>query len=337
MLGKGLESLIPDKYSPVIEEKPVVVAPFSVPASFAGQARPTDSGEAVFHIEVDKIQPNPHQPRKTFDDAALAELASSVREFGVIQPLIVTKIQRDMAYGTAIEYQLIAGERRLRAAKLAGLPTVPAIVRRAPDEREKFEMAIVENIQRADLNPIDAARSYAKLQEQFGMTQREIAVRMGKSREVIANALRLLNLPTDMQDAIAACKLSESQGRVLLTATDSAQQRQLFEQVTMNNVSVREMKYTLARMNAPVVVQRAYTMPVVASAGFLSPSIPIMPEAPFVRFGEEDVYEKLARELQAALHTPVAIDRAGGRKKLTIDLSSEDELRALVERLRTER
>ncbi len=329
MLGKGLESLIPDKYSLVIE------APVEKPMPASRPMPVIDSGEAVFHIEVDKIQPNPHQPRKSFDDAALAELASSVREFGVIQPIIVTKVEREMAYGTVIEYQLIAGERRLRAAKLAGLPTVPAIVRRAPEERERFEMAIVENIQRADLSPIDAARSYAKLQEKFGMTQREIAVRIGKSREVIANSLRLLNLPTDIQDAIGAGKLSESQGRVLLSAVDPAQQRQLFQQVMTNNISVREMKQTIARMNTPAVAPQAYATLISSPAGFLTPSAPVAPEAPFVRFGEEDAYEKLARELQAALHVPVAIERRGERKKLTIDVASEDELRALVERLRS--
>ena len=331
MLGKGLESLIPDKYSPVIEPAPA-------PAPLARPASAPDSGEAVFHIEVDRIRPNPHQPRKSFDDGALAELASSVREFGVIQPLIVTKVEHDMAYGTAIEYQLIAGERRLRAAKLAGLPTVPAIVRRAPEEREKFEMAIVENVQRADLNPIDAARSYAKLQEQFGMTQREVAVRMGKSREVIANSLRLLNLPTDVQDALAAGKLSESQGRVLLAVADPAKQRELFMQVTTNNVSVREMKNTAARMNLPEPANGIpYATTVSApAAGFVATPAPLAPETPFIRFGEESEYEKLARELQAALHVPVAIERRGERNKITIDIASEGELRALIGRLRAE-
>lgn len=121
-----------------------------------------DTGEAIFHIETEKIQPNPFQPRKNFDEAQLMELASSIREFGIIQPLVVSKIEKETPYGTAIEYQLIAGERRLMAAKIAGLPRVPAIVRRAPEDKEKFEMAIVENVQRADLNPIESARSYAK-------------------------------------------------------------------------------------------------------------------------------------------------------------------------------
>lgn len=336
MLGKGLESLIPNKYEPVIETPPPVLdvppivassAPFipPSPSSFpigGGHAvtPPPVSGEAVYQIEVEKIQPNPHQPRKTFDEAQLAELAVSVREFGIIQPLIVTKIERETPYGTAIEYQLVAGERRLMAAKLAGLPRVPAVVRRDGSDREKFEMAIVENIQRADLNPIDTARSYAKLQEKFGLTQREVAARMGKSREVVANALRLLNLPSEMQEAIAANKLSESQGRVLLAVTDQAQQRYLFEQVTTNNVSVRELKSTIAQMNRPMPVE--------------APVAPTPPDTAFVRFEQEDVYTKLGRELQAALRAPVRVERAGMGGRITIDVTSEDDLRELVQKMR---
>ncbi len=318
MLGKGLESLIPNKYEPVPEEVPKFTAPT---APFVMEKKPApqaakDAGEAVFHIEVEKIEPNPHQPRKNFDEAQLAELAVSVREFGIIQPLVVSKIERETPYGTAIGYQLIAGERRLMAAKLAGLPRVPAIVRRAPEEREKFEMAIVENIQRADLNPIETARSYAKLQEKFGLTQREVAGRMGKSREAVANALRLLNLPTEMQEAIASNRLSESQGRVLLAVSDPLQQKFLFEQVTTTNVSVREMKSTLARM------QGQKPAPVAHEIG-----------TGFVRLAADDELAQLARQLQAALRAPVRIDRAEGGNKVTIDFVSEDDLRALVARI----
>ncbi len=312
MLGKGLESLIPDRSAPqAAPEKPV--------------EKPLprlDAGEAIFHIETDKIQPNPFQPRRDFDEEQLMELAQSVREFGIIQPLVVSKIEKETPYGTAIEYQLIAGERRLRAAKIAGLPRVPAVVRRAPEDREKFEMAIVENVQRADLNPIESARSYAKLSEQFGMTQREIAARMGKSRETIANAMRLLNLPTEMQDAIAGGKISESQGRVLLALADPIKQQQLFLQVTTTNVSVREMKNTIAQMNRSgeilgedIQVAQAVAVPVAEN---------------FVRFTPEDEFSKLARELQATLRAPVHIERAGNGGKVTIDISSEDDLRALI-------
>jgi len=312
MLGKGLESLIPDKSaSAAVPEKPL--------------EKPVqqNSGEAIFHIETDKIQPNPFQPRRDFDEEQLMELAQSVREFGIIQPLVVSKIEKETPYGTAIEYQLIAGERRLRAAKIAGLPRVPAVVRRAPEDREKFEMAIVENVQRADLNPIESARSYAKLAEQFGMTQREIAARMGKSRETIANAMRLLNLPTIMQDAIASGKISESQGRVLLALADPIRQQQLFEQVTTTNVSVREMKSTIARMNTPEEVP---VTPLVVPT-----SLPVSTQ--FVSFTPEDEFSKMARELQATLRAPVRIERTGSGGKVMIDISSEDDLRALIAKM----
>lgn len=315
MLGKGLESLIPDRSAPAAPAEKPLEKP----------APRLDAGEAIFHIETDKIAPNPFQPRRDFDEVQLMELAASVREFGIIQPLVVSKIEKETPYGTAIEYQLIAGERRLRAAKIAGLPRVPAVVRRAPEDKEKFEMAIVENVQRADLNPIESARSYAKLAEQFGMTQREIAARMGKSRETVANAMRLLNLPTEMQDAIAGGKISESQGRVLLAVADPIQQQRLFEQVTTTNVSVREMKSTIARMNRPEEAPMA-SVPVPAP-------VLVSASAQFVSFAPEDEFSKMARELQATLRAPVYIERAGNGGKVTIDISSEDDLRALIAKM----
>ncbi len=318
MLGKGLESLIPDRSAPLAP----VEKPLEKPLPRL------DAGEAIFHIETDKIQPNPFQPRRDFDEEQLMELAQSVREFGIIQPLVVSKIEKETPYGTAIEYQLIAGERRLRAAKIAGLPRVPAVVRRAPEDREKFEMAIVENVQRADLNPIESARSYAKLSEQFGMTQREIAARMGKSRETIANSMRLLNLPTEMQDAIAGGKISESQGRVLLALADPIKQQQLFQQVTTTNVSVREMKSTIAQMNRSGEILGENP----PAGGQVEPiAVPVAEN--FVRFTPEDEFSKLARELQATLRAPVHIERAGSGGKVTIDISSEDDLRALIAKM----
>lgn len=314
MLGKGLESLIPDRSAPVAPAEKPLEKPLPR----------LDAGEAIFHIETEKIQPNPFQPRRDFDEEQLMELAQSVREFGIIQPIVVSKIEKETPYGTAIEYQLIAGERRLRAAKIAGLPRVPAVVRRAPEDREKFEMAIVENVQRADLNPIESARSYAKLSEQFGMTQREIAARMGKSRETIANAMRLLNLPTEMQDAIANGKISESQGRVLLALADPIKQKYLFEQVTTTNVSVREMKNTIAQMNRPEVLH-GDDIPTIQTEPVAVPAA-----ESFVRFAPEDEFSRLARELQATLRAPVHIERAGNGGKVTIDISSEDDLRALI-------
>ena len=184
--------------------------------------------DAIFHIEIEKIKPNPFQPRKTFDEESLKELAASIREFGIIQPIVITKTEHDIETGTQIEYQLIAGERRLMASKMAGLERIPAIIKRIAPGAPQMEMAIVENIQRANLNSIETARAYAKLQDHFGLTQREIAAKLGKSRETIANTIRLLNLPTEIQDALAEGKINDSQGRLLLTINDLSQQMAAF-------------------------------------------------------------------------------------------------------------
>jgi len=238
MLGKGLESLIPKKEKVDLRPAPRAPAP-PAPRSFS-------PGEAVFQIEVDKIQPNPQQPRKDFDQVQLEGLAQSIREHGIIQPLIVSKLERPTAFGTTVEYQLIAGQRRWLGAQLAGLERVPAIVRSAPPEKEKLQLALVENLQRVDLNPIEAARACAKLQEDFGLSQREIGQRVGKSRETIANWVRLLNLPGPVQEAVAGGQISESQGRLLLAVNDWSRQQALFQEIVSNNLSVRELRERIA-------------------------------------------------------------------------------------------
>ncbi len=198
--------------------------------------------ESVFQIEIEKIKSNPYQPRKTFNKEDLDELAQSISEFGIIQPLIVSKIVREKPGGTDVEYQLIAGERRLMASKIAGLERIPAIIKKIDTGKVRLEMALIENIQRSDLNALDAARAYARLQDEFGLTQREIAVRMGKSREVIANTLRLLNLPSHMQTALAEGKINESQARTLLSFENIAEQQKIFEQLIEQKTPVRHMR-----------------------------------------------------------------------------------------------
>src|SRR3989338_7206413 len=157
----------------------------------------------IFLIEVDKISPNPEQPRRELDKTSLKELANSIREVGLLQPIVVSKLEKETEMGTEVSYVLIAGERRWRAARLAGLERIPAIIRDITRERERLELALVENIQRADLNPIEEAKAYTRLQEEFKITQREVGVRVGKSREAVANTMRLLSLPTEIQEAIA--------------------------------------------------------------------------------------------------------------------------------------
>ena len=234
-LGKGLESLIPPQNNKAAQTSGNENAPIARDKKIFASA-------AIFHIEIDKISPNPYQPRKDFDEESLKELAASIRELGIIQPLIVSKIEKETSTGATVEYQLIAGERRLKAAKIAGLERVPVIVKRINQAAERMEMAIVENIQREDLNPVETARAYARLSDEFGLTQREIAVKLGKSRETIANTLRLLNLPTEIQDSVAEGKINESQARLLLAINDLSKQKDIFHDILKNNLSVRELK-----------------------------------------------------------------------------------------------
>ncbi|HWO07010.1 MAG TPA: ParB/RepB/Spo0J family partition protein, partial [Candidatus Paceibacterota bacterium] len=160
---------------------------------------------SIYWVEVDRIKPNPFQPRKEFDEAALKSLAESIRQYGVLQPLTVTKKETERpGEGITVEYELIAGERRLRAAKIAGVGSVPCVIRTSEQsDQEKLELAIIENLQREDLNPVDRARAFHQLATEFGLKHGEIGKRIGKSREYVSNTLRILNLPQEMLDALA--------------------------------------------------------------------------------------------------------------------------------------
>lgn len=212
-LGRGLSALIPG-------------APSPSPSASAG------AGRAVLVVPPERIHPNPRQPRREFPAEELAELAASLRTHGVLQPIVVT-VRADG------EYELIAGERRLRAAKLAGLATVPVIVRDGEhSERTKLELALIENVQRQDLNPLDRARAYEELQKEFGLTQEEIAVRVGLARSSIAHALRLLTLPPDMQQALRNGSISEGHAKLLAGMTDAAEQRAWFARIQEQRLPV---------------------------------------------------------------------------------------------------
>ncbi len=265
----------------------------------------------VFLIEVDKIRPNPHQPRKFFDEESLRELASSIREFGILQPLVVTKIEELAEHGTTIQYELIAGERRWLASKLLGLERVPAIIRSIKLDRERLELAVIENVQRANLNPIESARAYAKLQDQFNLTQREIASRIGKSRETIANTVRLLNLPTNIQDAVAEGKLSESQARLLLAIPDIAEQEMLFDDIIKNNLSVRELKIKIEKKKNEAI----------AKENRLFPAVP------------DPELASLTKSLEEFLGARVNLEKSGGTGKIVIDFYSPEELRGIISKL----
>lgn len=265
----------------------------------------------VFLIETNRISPNPQQPRRDFDEQELMELASSIREFGIIQPIVVTKIEKETETGTQVEYQLIAGERRWRAAKIAGLERIPAVIRSINREQDRLELAIIENVQRANLNPIEAARAYAKLQDQFSLTQREIAVRIGKSRETIANVLRLLNLPTQLQEAVAKNTISESQARLLLSVSDPIQQQNLFEDILRSSLSVRELKSRIQKIKTAGQTEEL-------SAISTAPS----PEL-----------ASMQKTLEELLGTKVKLESSGQSGKITISFYSPEELEGIIQKL----
>jgi ParB family chromosome partitioning protein len=217
-LGRGLEALIP---SLGLEE----------------------SG-AIKEIPVDEIIPNPFQVRRNFDQKALEELAQSVKEHGLIQPLIVT---HDAESG---KYQLIAGERRWHAAKIAGLSTVPAIVKEV-SPRQMLEIALVENIQRADLNPLEEAEAYHFLIEEFGLTQEEVAKRVGKSRTAVANTVRLLRLPPEVKSALAEGLISEGHARALLSLPTPELQIKALEKVVKQGLNVRQTEELVRKLQEP--------------------------------------------------------------------------------------
>ena len=257
--------------------------------------------DAIFWVEVDRIKPNPFQPRKTFEEAALASLAESIRSYGVLQPLTVTRkeIERP-GEGIAVEYELIAGERRLRAAKLAGIAQVPVVIRSGEDDdRMKLELAIIENLQREDLNAVDRAKAFQRLVEDFGLKHIEIGKRVGKSREYVSNSLRILTLPQEMQDALSRGEISEGHTRPLLMLIDRPlEQKTLFTEILTRKLNVRDAEQ-LARRITPERTRKTD----------LTPELLL-----------------LERELTEQLGTRVRIEKKDQGGKVMIDFFSVDDL-----------
>lgn len=270
---------------------------------YSSESDYSKSDGKVYQIDVNQIFPNPHQPRRYFDEDALNDLANSIREFGIIQPLVITRVDKNGQEA----YQLIAGERRLLAAKKVGLKTVPVVIKSVGADKERLELAIIENIQRENLNPLEAARSYARLQDEFGYTQREIASRMGKSRETIANNLRLLNLPTEIQRALEEGKINESHARILLQVDDIGRQREMFDSIMKFKPSVRELKSQFKRGVTSVAPKRSSS------------------------FNPELM--SLQSKLEETLGTKVQITDDGDSGKITINYYSPEELNNLINKL----
>lgn len=229
-LGRGLQSLIPQKKSNI---KTAETAKSATTLKELAKLKK----ESIFNIEIDKIRPNPNQPRREMSQEQLKELAMSIKEYGILQPLIVTKVEKETERGQDVEYELVAGERRWRAAQLAKVPRVPVIIK-DNSKRVKFEMALVENIQRENLNPMEMAMAFKRLYDEFGLKHEEIAKRVGKSRPTISNLIRLLNLPPVVQEAIAENKISEAHGRAILTIKPEAQVA-FFGKILRDNWGVR--------------------------------------------------------------------------------------------------
>lgn len=196
--------------------------------------------ESIFWIEIDKIKPNPFQPRKEIKKEELKELAMSIEKYGILHPLIVKRIERDTRQGRKVEYQLLAGERRLKAAKMIKMREVPVIIGKVKKE-EELPLSLVENLQRKDLNSIEKARAFKKLISKFDLTQRKIGKIIGKSRESVANTLRLLSLPKEIQKSIEEGKISEGHAKALL-AIKKEKQSEVFKEILRKKLSVREVE-----------------------------------------------------------------------------------------------
>lgn len=266
--------------------------------------------DAIFWIEVDKIKPNPYQPRREFDEAALRSLADSIRQYGVLQALVVTRKEVEKPDGgLATEYELIAGERRLRAAKLAGLTQVPAQVRTGEEtDLMKLELAIIENIQREDLNPVDRARAFAKLANEFGFKHAEIGKKVGKSREYVSNTLRILMLPEQILQALSEGKITEGHTRPLMMLTDRPQEQEtLFKEIMFKKINVRDAEGIARR----IAFERARKQ--------MDPDLVDLED----RFKE-------------TLGTRVHIEKREQGGKLTIDFFSKDDLLQLLDKLSKE-
>ncbi len=264
--------------------------------------------DSVFWVELDKIKPNPFQPRREFDQAQLQSLADSIRQYGVLQALIVTRKEVPKEDGgLAVEYELIAGERRLRASKLAGLSQVPVLIKTGDDsDLMKLELAIIENIQREDLNAVDRARSFERLAVEFKFKHSEIGQKVGKSREYVSNTLRILSLPPEMLDALSSGKISEGHTRPLLMLLDRPEEQMtLYKEIIYRKLTVREAETISRKIAFDKVRKKEY-------------------------LADPELVE-LEEKLSESLGTRVSIERRDNGGKLSIDFFSNDDLRTILE------
>lgn len=329
-LGRGLESLIPDKKpdeTPAILSSEENVAPqvkTEIKTAAVASTTPARTyedhftprrGESIFWIEIEKIEPNPFQPRREFDEAALKDLASSIREHGVLQPILVTKREIETPTGLDVRYQLIAGERRWRAAGLAGISQIPAMIRRGvPDDKIRLELALIENVQREDLNALERAKAFKQLLDEFNMVHKEIAVRIGKSREMVSNTLRLLTLPPEMQESLQTGRITEGHARaILMGGDDLVKQKAIYEAILMDRLNVREAENRARQISGRVLVPRKRPAAV-----------------------QDPVMKDWQNRLQERLGTRVQLQKVGDRGRIVVEFFSEEELRSILSKLISE-
>lgn len=264
--------------------------------------------DSIFWVDAEKIKPNPFQPRKDFDKAQLESLADSIKQYGVLQALVVTRKEIEKPDGGFdVEYELIAGERRLRASKLAGLQQVPVLIKTGEEtDLMKLELAIIENIQREDLNPIDRARAFEKLANEFRFKHAEIARKVGKSREYVSNTIRILSLPAEIIDALSKGQISEGHTRPILMLGDRPdEQRTLFKEIVFKKLTVREAEAISRKIAYDKVRKKDYV------------------------FDPELI--ELEEKIAASLGTRVSIERKDNGGRLTIDFFSNDDLRVILD------
>jgi len=265
-------------------------------------------GDSIFWVEIEKIRPNPYQPRRDFDQARLNDLGESIRQYGVLEPLMVSRYEvvKDDG-GLAAEYELIAGERRLRASKIAGLLQVPVIIRSGEEsDRMKLELAIIENLQREDLNPVDRARAFERLANEFGFSHAQVARKIGKSREYVSNSIRILMLPDTMKQALSEGKITEGHTRpLLMLGGREDEQATLFKEIVYKQITVREAE-SIARKIATEKTRKKHDE--------LKPEI-----------------LELEGNLSESLGTRVRIEARDVGGKIVIDYFSDEDLRMISE------
>jgi ParB family chromosome partitioning protein len=303
-LVEPAEVLLPAAPQPfeIIPPKPEPMLAGPLPPPILAPDRVSYADAKIEEIEVSKISPNPFQPRKVFEPAALKELADSIKEHGVIQPLVVTR--------TPVGYEIVVGERRFRASQLAGMEKVPAIIKDAMVDQTKLEVALIENIQRQELNPIEEAQAYERLMKTFNLTQDQVAKKVGKSRPAVANTVRLLNLPAEIQRAVIEGKLMEGHARALLGLNDPEKMILMYKVVIEQSLNVRQVEYKVRELMTKRSMDSA------------APDPKLM------------AYES---ELRGKLGTQVKIQRQGQGGKITIEFFSDEELFELIHKMADEK